>query len=74
MDRLEQNGNIPVDKSNCRYGGKFEFIQLSVKTNFHIKKLRFTHEQTIIIYLILLLNFMEHPPTKYSLKHYISYH
>lgn len=23
LDRLEPNGNIPSDKSNCRYGGKF---------------------------------------------------
>ncbi|XP_037946366.1 histone-lysine N-methyltransferase Suv4-20-like [Teleopsis dalmanni] len=22
LDRLEPNGNIPADKSNCRYGGK----------------------------------------------------
>lgn len=22
LDRLEPNGNIPADKTNCRYGGK----------------------------------------------------
>lgn len=23
LDRLEPNGNIPTDKTNCRYGGEF---------------------------------------------------
>lgn len=37
LDRLEPNGNIPADKTNCRYGGKFFFF-FSFSTSTHFKE------------------------------------